>query len=501
MADAITVPTFEQIETILSKLATNYSNIAILFYDIFYNTTPMDVTLQMYDEAGILQTYTIPNRAKDMSNILNGSGSPQGVVEAGRGVIYQDLANGDLYIKALSDGSVGWTKFVTDTELSNMLIEGIGSPEAVVIANKGTLYIDKVNAALYIKAQNEGNTGWVLISANTENLANKDLNNLTAIGEAHFANPSLNNLNAEGQARFTAKENVTNKITAITSGSTDTQYPSAKAVYTFVGASTSNFADRDFSNITSIASAKFLGINKLRDCVLEATTIMYRGADNSFTLPYGTIILCANGLAANNTLNNTIITIDQNLAGVIPTLANKEGYILYDDTNGIVKTPTEDTYFRQVAEPEVTAGGVWFNPLEYTYHVVATINNEDVWVQIPMAEIGRWSTDSNGLVATFEPYYPVKVVSTESEEIYHVVVEVGGDEENWYRLYKDGWMEAGGYLIGGGVVPLLKEFKTEHYTLIPSANATSFTKSTDSFSIVAANNAVETDWVAYGWSA
>ena len=262
MADAITVPTFEQIETILSKLATNYSNIAILFYDIFYNTTPMDVTLQMYDEAGILQTYTIPNRAKDMSNILNGSGSPQGVVEAGRGVIYQDLANGDLYIKALSDGSIGWTKFITDTELSNMLIEGIGSPEAVVIANKGTLYIDKVNAALYIKAQDEGNTGWVLISANTENLANKDLNNLTAIGEAHFANPSLNNLNAEGQARFTAKENVTNKITAITSGSTDTQYPSAKAVYTFVGASTSNFADRDFSNITSIASAKFLGINK-----------------------------------------------------------------------------------------------------------------------------------------------------------------------------------------------------------------------------------------------
>ena len=61
MADQITVPSFEQIETVLTKLATNYSNMAILFYDIFYNTTPMDVTFQMYDEAGELQTYTIPN--------------------------------------------------------------------------------------------------------------------------------------------------------------------------------------------------------------------------------------------------------------------------------------------------------------------------------------------------------------------------------------------------------------------------------------------------------
>ena len=67
----------------------------------------MDVTFQMFDESGMLQTYTIPNRAKDMENILNSdsaevSGSPEGHVEAGRGVIFQDLTNGDLYIKKTS---------------------------------------------------------------------------------------------------------------------------------------------------------------------------------------------------------------------------------------------------------------------------------------------------------------------------------------------------------------------------------------------------------------
>ena len=65
MADnLITAATYDQIATMLSKLATNYSNLASVFYDVFYNTTPEDVTFQMYDESGTLQTYTIPNRAR-----------------------------------------------------------------------------------------------------------------------------------------------------------------------------------------------------------------------------------------------------------------------------------------------------------------------------------------------------------------------------------------------------------------------------------------------------
>ena len=305
MVDQITVPTFEQIEAILSKLATNYSNLAILFYDIFYNTTPMDVTLQMYNEEGVLETFVIPNRAKDMSNILNGEGNPEGNVDAGKGVIYQDLSNGDLYIKLLAQGSSGWTKFVTDYEMKSMLIEGVGSPEGVVLATKGTLYVDKVDASLYIKAEDENNIGWVLISADTNNLVDRDLSNLTTAGEAHFANPSLSNININGQAKFNAKEDVANKVTSISAGSTDSKYPSAKAVYDFVGVSTSNFADKDFSNISFTAENKFVGINKLRDCILEASSIM-ENVGNSFKLSSGTVLLCANGLTAEKTLNNKI---------------------------------------------------------------------------------------------------------------------------------------------------------------------------------------------------
>ena len=51
----------EQIETVLAKLQNNYSELARTWYNIFYNTTPMDVTIKFYNEEGNIQTQTIPN--------------------------------------------------------------------------------------------------------------------------------------------------------------------------------------------------------------------------------------------------------------------------------------------------------------------------------------------------------------------------------------------------------------------------------------------------------
>ena len=505
MADAITVPTFEQIETMLTKLATNYSNLAILFYDIFYNPTPLEVTFQMYDEAGVLQTYTIPNRAKDNANILSGDGSPQGSIESGKGVIYQDLANGDLYIKITDTGNTGWTKFITSSVLQDMILEGVGSPENVVMASKGTLYIDRTNAALYMKTLEESNVGWAMISANTANLVDRDLSNLTALGEAHFAKPNFSNITAEAQAMFDAKENVNNKVTTINFTSTDAKFPSAKAVYTFVEDSIANFADRDLSNITVQAESRFLGNNKMGDCILEASTIMYRGVDNSFILPAETKLLCAKGLNSNNTFNNEIVTLSQDLAGVIPTLTSENGlrgYIFYEytgDGTGTMQAPEEARFFYGEEEPEVVAGGVWFNPVTYTYHSTKAVDEMLIWVVAPMAEVGRWTTYANGSVKDFIPYYPVRVAT--SLDVARAVIEIGGAENNWYRLYRDGWIEAGGYLTGGGTVNLLKDFKSTRYTLVPSSNAVSFEKEIGSFTLTVTDDTAETDWVAYGWGA
>ena len=254
MADLL-VPTYEQIATILTKLATNYSNLASTFYNIFYSTTPEDVDIQLYNEAGELVTYTIPNRAKDLQNLLSGETVPEGNVEGSKGTLYQDLTNGDLYIKETPDGTEGWNRISTDNFLKSIFIQGNGDPNGSVSAEKGILYIDTNNASLYIKTSETGKEGWQLISATVSAFADVNLDNLSSEGENKFlhpdlsnlspqgelnlsqmtANRSLSNLDDDGERRFTIKENVTNKVTTISASSTDTQYPSAKCMYNLIG--------------------------------------------------------------------------------------------------------------------------------------------------------------------------------------------------------------------------------------------------------------------------
>lgn len=259
MVDKITVPTYEQIEIILSKLATNYSNLASVFYDVFYNSEPQDVTFQMFNENGELQTYTIPNRAKDMQNIRDGEGNPEGSVAGSMGTLYQDLKNAKLFIKETPSGNEGWAQLATEDYLNNIFMRGLGSPEGVVSASKGVLYIDANNASLYIKSTITGTTGWILlaIDIDTTTLANVDLSNLSSEGLALFnqraninlsnlssegqgvlnqrANINLSNLSQAGQAVLNSKENIFNKVTSISSTSTNEEYPSAKCVYDLLG--------------------------------------------------------------------------------------------------------------------------------------------------------------------------------------------------------------------------------------------------------------------------
>ena len=253
----LNVATYSQILTILTQLATNYTNLFDVYYDMFYNPAPKDIVLQIYDEDGNLNTISLPNRAKDNAFLLSGSGNPNGVVVGSRGALYQDLTGGKVYIN-LDSTANGWSEVIAKDTLNEMLRQGSGSPEGVVSANKGILYSDVQNGLLYIKTTVNGNTGWMLISTNAGTMANTDLSNLTTLGNAKFANPSLSNLNTAGNAKFDAKENVSNKKTSISSSSTDTQYPSAKAVYTFTE---NNYAHKSLNNLNATGEAHLLTLH------------------------------------------------------------------------------------------------------------------------------------------------------------------------------------------------------------------------------------------------
>ena len=150
----------EQIEIILAKLQSNYSELARNWFNIFYNPTPMDVTIKFYDEEGTLQTYRVPNRAKDFTLYINGKSNPEGGVIAGPSTIYQNTENGEAFIKATGTGSSGWVKLVSEADLDGFIIKGSGAPTGNVTAKLGTLYVDVTRGVLYVKTTPTSNVGW-----------------------------------------------------------------------------------------------------------------------------------------------------------------------------------------------------------------------------------------------------------------------------------------------------------------------------------------------------
>lgn len=232
----ISIPTFEQLSTIMSHLLTNYTELIRVYWDMFYSTEPQTLTLKVYNEDGELVDIEIPNRAKDFNFIQNGEGSPEGAVSAAVGTTYQDTLNGKLYIKELGDGNTGWKLIGSDESI----IKGNSNPEGLIVGAKGDIYEDKTNCSLYIKTTETGNEGWLLINADVTNLANRDLSNLSHVGR--------NVLNA--------KEDQANKIQSITAQRTD-KYPSEKAVNTYVTSKTNVLANRDLTNLTPDGEAHF----------------------------------------------------------------------------------------------------------------------------------------------------------------------------------------------------------------------------------------------------
>ena len=407
----LNIATYSQIVTVLSQLATNYTNIFIDYYNIFYNPEPMDVTIQYYTDSGELKTITIPNRAKDRSYILNGEGNPEGVVSAGQGALYQDLKNGNLYLKQQATlDQTGWNAVITAEDLSNFVVQGSGSPEGIEVQPKGVLYIDMTNAALYIKSTSTGNTGWELISADTSNLANKDLSNLSQEGESHFANPSLSNLDSVGQDVLDSKEVKSHKTLQLTAESTNTQYPSAKTVYDYVNTSVSSLANRDLSNLTQTGKNYFVGTSQVRDCVFSAPNGLLSLSSNIISLPAGTILLCANGIDQDfktpinqkvEILETINITVNWNVAA--------KGIIFYGG-NGLL-TYSAERYFKQIEDPGQgpvpSSSLIWYNPNTNTYQISS--NSGETWTPIVAAEIGRFTTDYSGSIDSFYPYHPMRV--------------------------------------------------------------------------------------------
>ena len=125
----------------LTELLQNSVNMTSVFYDIFINPTPMDVELTQIGSEGEVVVISVPNRAKDKIIATLGEGSPEGVVEAGAGKIYVDELTRDCYIKTTGTGSTGWQIILTE--------QGVYTYVDTYLHNSG--YVDEEGLAQYLE--------------------------------------------------------------------------------------------------------------------------------------------------------------------------------------------------------------------------------------------------------------------------------------------------------------------------------------------------------------
>lgn len=116
MADEID---YKIIERQLAILMTNSVAFASKLYDMFVSSTPMDIEFNVWTALDEFETITVPNRAKGNIPASYGNGSPEGEIEASYGTMYLDQEDGSVYIKTTLEGSDGWLKIVTETDLKN----------------------------------------------------------------------------------------------------------------------------------------------------------------------------------------------------------------------------------------------------------------------------------------------------------------------------------------------------------------------------------------------
>ena len=168
-----------QIAIVLSQLVHNYNVLAQNWFKVFYDSTPDGaINLSYFDDEGNLKYYTICNRAYDRMFLLHGEGSPENVVSAATGSLYQDTLNGAVYFKATTGGTdiVSTTGWLQLQPLSQFHSYGTGKPIDTDV-EIGHLYTDTETGQLYTLTP----SGWEQVGATgfaTEEWVTEQLNEL-----------------------------------------------------------------------------------------------------------------------------------------------------------------------------------------------------------------------------------------------------------------------------------------------------------------------------------
>lgn len=119
----------------IAELLTNSVNMTEVFYDLFINPTPMEVTLYQYDSNNTLVEVKVPNRAQDRKIAIEDTVPPtssEKAVDAPVGVCYVNTADDDVYFKISEDAS-GWLKVALQDDIDTAVASVLSQLSSYVL--------------------------------------------------------------------------------------------------------------------------------------------------------------------------------------------------------------------------------------------------------------------------------------------------------------------------------------------------------------------------------
>ena len=139
--------------------------------------------------------------------------------------------------------------------------------------------------------------------------------------------------------------------------------------------------------------------------------------------------------------------------------------------------------------------------IKYPYYMVISTEGQTASVEI----------DINKVYEDLELKANSDLSNISSNIDYVVESYINGSE--WYRVYKSGWVEQGGFISGSGTITLLKPFANAKYVIVSQATSRSSTsygsdiatysdaKTTTSVALRRSAGTGGIEWVAYGQGA
>jgi hypothetical protein len=164
-----------------------------------------------------------------------------------------------------------------------------------------------------------------------------------------------------------------------------------------------------------------------------------------------------------------------NVKGLIPNGRNEDGSLKSVEftTDGVTTIQTGEyvSEFGIKLENNI--------PIIGQYDDFSKYYNESSNIVSYNGEVRQWMLAgsfvySSGKITSFTPKLPFRAVDYNEADF---VVESYRNENNWYRVYKSGWVEQGGYCGQGlswqaNTINLLKPYKDTNYTILTSNDST-----------------------------